>query len=1338
MGRIATADSQCLTTSKSAVGGKARAGTNVKKVDFLPCHSETKGKVMVEKLSMKGGGVVKESPIGVISACNLCDSHLKTSCDNVTPKIGHANNASSHKAWNEDSVEVRKECVYQSTPKTLQDRRVFNSRSNLKVDVDMGLSNCDLKPQVHDKENISMEADNALVPDKSYQQYSSSLIKDQEVEFELEKISKSSHFLNNSGRRETFDDRALHFGEEDWSSLERWRNNQGGAEVGRSFHSSSGSDTSSSLSTLELSSFSCRSEADSFARSELSSNHVSTFTPSFMSQSSSPNRASQKQSISTDALRHGSEHVSKRHPQIKGDIESQLSECLEFKVPEQKMERNHSRAGEIKENTYLSSSTEILTSINTTLKYCHSSLRGVDIGNGDHGQQNEMGSSSSFDLSTKQLVSGFDTPDIFQAEVFSPEICSEIQVSEDVAPQSTINKGYSTVTQSYQAGTSEDDVNVQLEDDYDHLAVTITDGSYTQVCDPVLQAKSTASAYGPLMQIEASDISMTSGTCQTPLHLDDNRSGGETSPVSLEDNQKSPSSRSLKFTVHEQISNGQGLALNSQTCSNEITFLRPQFVLDNGIGCGEKFVDIPSKSAAACTGQLPCATLDAKGALICDSRTHGMRRTKSFQGCPDPPIQSTESSSVTDGPKVCGEVIVSPIRRRRNPLINSREKPLIDVSSCAPFINPLLHPLNDAKGILSPGKWARMEKPQRKSLVWAFPGTTHITSKAFSKGLMMSQNQLFVAAKLGIPHKQLLPISKKSIGPVLPKHEQISKKQSIYIPETKDVHPKTSASLARPPISQGLLHYVYKNGLPYYTFSLNKSEEFLVAKTWKINNCGREGFDWLYTFYSVRNNEEKRNKIGWTRWGRKDKNACDLVGHMKVSSSLCPKFNSSGILEDSLETEFVLFAANVKHAKESLQLQTGLMEKNTIGADQLALRIPPSNGYFADPLSTSITSSTHMSGYFAESLNPRYVASPKHANKEKVIHELKLSNGQSSHGSCQSSPLKSKFVDGNADFQEIWSDAGILVTEICHSDPFPSHLELAAIVIRLPFSQGRNIKGRPCEGTVSKAIGGWGLKFLQKSSESSGSKNTNDLQEKSPPSETVENTQIDSQKTDYGDISVTDSVQSSGRYTFDHQSVQGDSLSCRKQQVQSVTVILAADIHGLPTIESSGPSPLIDRWKFGGRCDCGGWDLGCTLTVLSNGKHDESELIEPNKKTGEYHSVDVFSQGAKQDTPALRMAAVHDGLHVLSYRSQLSTLQAFSIGVAMLHSRDPFMQTKVEGYPTESCSRSLQNPFDKQGRNLNRVISAIPEEIHTDFHRADEGFSTSYVSDPPLSPLGRA
>lgn len=58
---------------------------------------------------------------------------------------------------------------------------------------------------------------------------------------------------------------------------------------------------------------------------------------------------------------------------------------------------------------------------------------------------------------------------------------------------------------------------------------------------------------------------------------------------------------------------------------------------------------------------------------------------------------------------------------------------------------------------------------------------------------------------------------------------------------------------------------------------------------------------------------------------------------------------------------------------------------------------------------------------------------------------------------------------------------------------------------------------------------------------------------------------------------------------------------CRdSRSPEKVKVLVPTGNHGLPSAESRGPSSLLDRWRLGGGCDCGGWDMACPLTVLGN------------------------------------------------------------------------------------------------------------------------------------------
>lgn len=76
----------------------------------------------------------------------------------------------------------------------------------------------------------------------------------------------------------------------------------------------------------------------------------------------------------------------------------------------------------------------------------------------------------------------------------------------------------------------------------------------------------------------------------------------------------------------------------------------------------------------------------------------------------------------------------------------------------------------------------------------------------------------------------------------------------------------------------------------------------------------------------------------------------------------------------------------------------------------------------------------------------------------------------------------------------------------------------------------------------------------------------------------------------------------------------------------NMTVILPGGVHSLPS--KGGPSSLIQRWRSGGSCDCGGWDLGCQLKVLS-GDHHFGDILTPEAPSTTGH-FELFPQVLKK------------------------------------------------------------------------------------------------------------
>ncbi|TYI12264.1 hypothetical protein ES332_A09G265200v1 [Gossypium tomentosum] len=125
----------------------------------------------------------------------------------------------------------------------------------------------------------------------------------------------------------------------------------------------------------------------------------------------------------------------------------------------------------------------------------------------------------------------------------------------------------------------------------------------------------------------------------------------------------------------------------------------------------------------------------------------------------------------------------------------------------------------------------------------------------------------------------------------------------------------------------------------------------------------------------------------------------------------------------------------------------------------------------------------------------------------------------------------------------------------------------------------------------------------------------------------------------------------------------------------SMDIIVPAGIHGGPRIQNGGPSSLIERWRSGGHCDCGGWDLGCPVKVLQ-ARSSKKDGLPPTEISEACKLFDFFIQGSEHGSPTLSISNVHDGLYFIHFQPSLSALQSFSIAVAYIHTRSPTLRPK--------------------------------------------------------------
>ncbi|KAL2239588.1 UNVERIFIED_CONTAM: hypothetical protein Sindi_0600000 [Sesamum indicum] len=120
----------------------------------------------------------------------------------------------------------------------------------------------------------------------------------------------------------------------------------------------------------------------------------------------------------------------------------------------------------------------------------------------------------------------------------------------------------------------------------------------------------------------------------------------------------------------------------------------------------------------------------------------------------------------------------------------------------------------------------------------------------------------------------------------------------------------------------------------------------------------------------------------------------------------------------------------------------------------------------------------------------------------------------------------------------------------------------------------------------------------------------------------------------------------------------------------SLTVILPSGHHGMPS--NGEPWPLIERWKSGGSCDCGGWDLGCRIRVLANSNQSSQRS---NLAKSQSSTFKLFSQEETEEKkrPVFIYSPFEDGIFSIEFNSSLNLLQAFSIGISVLNSRTSAM-----------------------------------------------------------------
>ncbi|KAJ7531458.1 hypothetical protein O6H91_14G044900 [Diphasiastrum complanatum] len=565
-------------------------------------------------------------------------------------------------------------------------------------------------------------------------------------------------------------------------------------------------------------------------------------------------------------------------------------------------------------------------------------------------------------------------------------------------------------------------------------------------------------------------------------------------------------------------------------------------------------------------------------------------------------------------------------------------------------------------------------------------------------------------------------------------------------------------------VVQGHLHCVIRDGAPSYTLFLDGLDEVLMAETLRIESIEQ---DLIYVFYSCK--EKRRGAGGWKNWRKKERSATKFLGSMmltsKVSSEKEPPNTGKS---DYVTLEFVFLGNDEKESFSSFSTSSPRESVSSQGSmlSQLPQSISPSPSSFTprsenfDLLSPPPTllglpsprlyDSPFSSHYISLSTVARKLVSPP-----ATLRSSKLEGSPKSRSSL-CSPISGKG-------EEVWK-----LTEGMCNDPLAtqntgmgcpnrSHLEGVAVVIRMPLKT--NVSTSLGDNLSLGHRWGWQGRYSKKNAMLNNGPNeccsTNfgkakenipsqfqTLDEAYKTENHIEGWDSDCKlKSNGGKESLT--VDSLG-FTSETRENIGLGLGTHDSAAQGasqviVTVILPNGNHGRPLNGMTGPQPLIDRWRSGGICDCGSWDLGCGLTILDSELQgdlstDESFQAEDTLAAEtklRSKTLKMFIQAKKQEGAIMSLMPLQNGHFTLNFRSPLSALQAFATSIAVLCSMGPVIPISKQ----ETVKVSSKPPrIPLQPLTTSVLPTSQEHEASAPWRRFYGEYSNP---DPPLSPIER-
>ncbi|KAF4349445.1 hypothetical protein G4B88_026225 [Cannabis sativa] len=114
------------------------------------------------------------------------------------------------------------------------------------------------------------------------------------------------------------------------------------------------------------------------------------------------------------------------------------------------------------------------------------------------------------------------------------------------------------------------------------------------------------------------------------------------------------------------------------------------------------------------------------------------------------------------------------------------------------------------------------------------------------------------------------------------------------------------------PTVHALLRVAVKNGLPLFTFAVDKESNILAATVKKLNATKNDGCSFIYTFLTIQDMKKKNGSwIGQGSKGKSHDYTSNVVAQMKVSDS---RFSNLSTQNKFKIREFVLFSVGLKQS----------------------------------------------------------------------------------------------------------------------------------------------------------------------------------------------------------------------------------------------------------------------------------------------------------------------------------------------------------------------------------------------------------------------------------------